>query len=149
MRLRNAYVIRYEGMVKNPATGAVEEIHCTCDFATRNAPPADGRKIPGVIHWVAAAQAVPAEVRLYDRLFRVPEPQDEDYTRDLNPDSLEILTDCYLEAGLRDAAPGARYQFERLGYFSVDPKDSQPGRPVLNRIVPLRDSWAKIAGSGR
>jgi glutaminyl-tRNA synthetase len=88
-------------------------------------------------------------VRLYDRLFRVPEPQDEDYTRDLNPDSLETLTDCYLEAGLRNAAPGSRYQFERLGYFSVDPKDSQPGRPVLNRIVPLRDSWAKIAGSGR
>ncbi len=149
VRLRNAYVVRYAGMVKNEATGAIEEIHCICDFETRNGPPADGRKIPGVIHWVAAAQAVPAEVRLYDRLFRVPEPQDDDYKRDLNPDSLEILTGCYLEAGLGEAAPGTRYQFERLGYFCVDIKDSRTGRPVLNRIVPLRDSWAKIAGGGR
>jgi len=149
VRLRNAYVIRYAGMVKNEATGEIEELHCTCDFETRNGPPADGRKIPGVIHWVAAAQSVPAEVRLYDRLFRVAEPQDDDYTRDLNPDSLEVLAGCRLEASLGAAAPGTRYQFERLGYFSVDIKDSRPGRPVLNRIVVLRDSWAKIAGGGR
>ncbi|MDI9570766.1 MAG: glutamine--tRNA ligase/YqeY domain fusion protein [Pseudomonadota bacterium] len=148
VRLRNAYVIRFERMVKNERTGAIEEIHCTYDPATRSGPPTDGRKVPGVIHWVAAARAVPAEARLYDRLFRVPEPRDDDFTRDLNPDSLVTLTGCQLEAGLRDAAPGTRYQFERLGYFCVDARDSQPGKPVLNRIVPLRDSWAKIAGSG-
>jgi len=149
VRLRNAYVIRFERMVKNERTGTIEEVHCTYDPETRSGPPADGRKIPGVIHWVAAAQAVPAEVRLYDRLFRVPEPRDDDYTRDLNPDSLVTLAGCHLEASLRDAAPGARYQFERLGYFCVDTRDSQPGKTVLNRIVPLRDSWAKIAGSGK
>ena len=149
VRLRNAYVIRYESMVKNEQTGQIEEIHCTYDPETRNAPPADGRKIPGVIHWVAADHAVPAEVRLYDRLFRVPEPKDENYTADLNPDSLTILAGCYVEAGLKDTAPGTGYQFERIGYFCADLKDSRPGKPVFNRIVPLRDSWAKIAGSGK
>jgi len=149
VRLRNAYVIRYENMVKNEQTGQIEEIHCTYDPETRNAPPADGRKIPGVIHWVAADHAVPAEVRLYDRLFRVPEPKDENYTADLNPDSLATLANCYVEAGLKDASPGTGYQFERLGYFCSDLKDSRPGKPVFNRIVPLRDSWAKIAGSGK
>ncbi|MCK9392913.1 MAG: glutamine--tRNA ligase/YqeY domain fusion protein [Syntrophales bacterium] len=146
VRLRNAYVIRYENMVKNEQTGQIEEIHCSYDPETRNAPPADGRKIPGVIHWVAADHAIPAEVRLYDRLFRVAEPKDENYTADLNPDSLSILANCYVEAGLKDAAPGTGYQFERLGYFCADLKDSRPGKPVFNRIVPLRDSWAKIAG---
>lgn len=149
VRLRNAYVIRYENMVKNKQTGQIEELHCTYDPETRNAPPADGRKIPGVIHWVAADHAVPAEVRLYDRLFRVPEPKDENYTADLNPASLATLAGCYVEAGLKDAAPGTGYQFERLGYFCADLKDTQPGKPVFNRIVPLRDSWAKIAGSGK
>ena len=149
VRLRNAYVIRYENMVKNEQTGQIEELHCIYDPETRNAPPADGRKIPGVIHWVAADHAVPAEVRLYDRLFRVPEPKDENYTADLNPDSLATLANCYVEAGLKDATPGSGYQFERLGYFCSDLKDSRPGKPVFNRIVPLRDSWAKIAGSGK
>lgn len=149
VRLRNAYVIRYENMVKNEKTGEIEDIHCTYDPETRNAPPADGRKIPGVIHWVAADHAVPAEVRLYDRLFRVPEPKDENYTADLNPDSLATLTDCYVETNLKDVTPGTGYQFERLGYFCSDLKDSRPGKPVFNRIVPLRDSWAKIAGSGK
>jgi glutaminyl-tRNA synthetase len=149
VRLRNAYVIRYENVVKNKQTGQIEEIHCTYDPETRNAPPADGRKIPGVIHWVAADHAVSAEVRLYDRLFRVPEPKDENYTADLNPDSLATLAGCYVEAGLKDATPGTGYQFERLGYFCADLKDTRPGKPVFNRIVPLRDSWAKIAGSGK
>ncbi|MCX5826755.1 MAG: glutamine--tRNA ligase/YqeY domain fusion protein [Deltaproteobacteria bacterium] len=149
VRLRNAYVIRYESMVKNEQTGQIEEIHCTYDPETRNAPPADGRKIPGVIHWIAADHAVPAEVRLYDRLFRVPEPKDENYTADLNPDSLAILAKCYVEASLKDTIPGTGYQFERLGYFCADLKDSRPGKPVFNRIVPLRDSWAKIAGGGK
>ena len=98
------------------------------------------------IHWVAADHAVPAEVRLYDRLFRVAEPKDENYTADLNPDSLTTLAGCYVEAGLKDAAPGTGYQFERLGYFCADFKDTRPGKPIFNRIVPLRDSWAKIAG---
>ena len=149
VRLRNSYVIRYENMVKNENTGQIEEIHCTYEPETRNAPPADGRKIPWVIHWVAADHTVPAEVRLYDRLFRVPEPKDENYTADLNPDSLATLANCYVEASLTDAAPGTGYQFERLGYFCSDLKDSRPGKPVFNRIVPLRDSWAKIAGSGK
>ncbi len=146
VRLRNAYVIRYENVVQNKQTGQIEEIHCTYDPETRNAPPADGRKIPGVIHWVAADHAVPAEVRLYDHLFRVPEPKDENYTADLNPDSLATLAGCYVERGLKNAAPGTGYQFERLGYFCADLKDSRPGKPVFNGIVPLRDSWAKIAG---
>jgi glutaminyl-tRNA synthetase len=146
VRLRNAYVIRYENVVQNKQTGQIEEIHCTYDPETRNAPPADGRKIPGVIHWVAADHAVPTEVRLYDRLFRVPEPKDENYTADLNPDSLATLAGCYVERGLKNAAPGTGYQFERLGYFCADLKESRPGKPVFNRIVPLRDSWAKIAG---
>jgi glutaminyl-tRNA synthetase len=149
VRLRNAYVIRYEHVVKNKQTGQIEEIHCTYDPETRNAPPADGRKIHGVIHWVAADYAVPAEVRLYDRLFRVPEPQDENYTADLKPDSLATLAGCYVEPGLKNAAPGTGYQFERLGYFCTDLKDSRPGKPVFNRIVPLRDSWAKITGAGK
>ena len=106
----------------------------------------DGR-FPWSLHWVAADHAVPAEVRLYDRLSRVPEPKDENYTADLNPDSLATLAGCYVEASLKDAVQGAGYQFERLGYFCADLKDSQPGKPIFNRIVPLRDSWAKITGS--
>jgi glutaminyl-tRNA synthetase len=147
VRLRNAYVIKYQSMIKDEQTGEVVELHCTYDPETRNGPPPDGRKVEGVIHWVSAAHAVAAEVRLYDRLFQVPDPAsiDDDFTKYLNPGSLETLTSCYVEAGLKDASPGERYQFERLGYFSVDPKDALPGKPVFNRIVTLRDSWAKIA----
>ena len=151
VRLRNAYVIRYESMVKDERTGEVTEIHCTYDPETKNAPPSDGRKIKGVIHWVSAAHAVTAEVRLYDRLFLVPDPAAEhgDFKEYMNPESLEILTPCYVEQSLRDSAPGNRYQFERLGYFCADSKDSQPDRLVFNRIVPLRDSWGKIASQGK
>jgi len=147
VRLRSSYVIKFKDMVKDEKTGKVIELHCTYDPETRNAPPADGRKVEGVIHWVSADHAVQAEVRLYDRLFQVSDPADigDDVAKHLNPGSLEILTTCYVEAGLKDAPPGNRYQFERLGYFSVDSKDSSPGKPVFNRIVALRDSWAKLA----
>jgi glutaminyl-tRNA synthetase len=148
VRLRSAYVIKYAGLVKDEATGEIKEVHCTYDPETRSGPPADGRKVEGVIHWVAADASVPAEVRLYDRLFTVAEPMGVkgDALDYLNPGSLEVLNGCRVEPGLASAAPGSRYQFERTGYFCIDAKDSSPGRLVFNRIVPLRDSWAKIAG---
>jgi glutaminyl-tRNA synthetase len=133
-------------MVKDERTGEVTELHCTYDPQTRNAPPADGRKVPGVIHWVSADHCVPAEARLYDRLFSIENPgSEEDFTKYLNPNSLETITSCYVEQSLKDAKPGSQYQFERMGYFCVDAKDSQAEKLVFNRIVPLRDSWAKIA----
>lgn len=150
VRLRNSYVISFASMVKDEATGEVTELHCTYDPETRDAPPADGRKVKGVIHWVSAEHCVPVEVRLYDRLFSIEEPaSEEDFTRHLNPDSLEVLNTCYAEASLKNAAPGSRYQFERLGYFCADEKDTQEGKPVFNRIVALRDSWAKVSAGGR
>jgi len=146
VRLRNAYIIKYESMVKDEDTGEVIELHCTYDPQTRNAPPADGHKVQGVIHWVSAQHCVPAQVRLYDRLFSIEDPgSEEDFTKYLNPGSLEILTNCYAELGLGNAEPGSKYQFERLGYFCVD-TDALADNPVFNRIVPLRDSWTKIAG---
>ncbi len=145
VRLRNAYVIKFESMVIDEQSGEVVEIHCAYDPRTRNAPPADGRKVPGVIHWVSAHHAVPAEVRLYDRLFSIQDPGgEEDFLNHLNPDSLAILKGCYAESRLANAQPGSQYQFERLGYFCMD-TDAAPGKPVFNRVVPLRDSWAKIA----
>jgi len=147
VRLRNAYVIKFESMMKDEKTGDVTELHCSYDPATLNGPPADGRKVPGVIHWVSAGHAVPAEVRLYDRLFSIENPgSEEDFLKYLNPDSLETLTTCRAEQNLKNAAAGSRFQFERLGYFCVDAKDSTSERLVFNRVVPLRDSWAKIAG---
>lgn len=147
VRLRYAYVIKYAGMVKDERTGRITEVHCTYDPETRNGPPPDGRKVEGVIHWVSAKHAIPVEVRLYDRLFRIPNPMEgeEDFTAYLNPNSLQTLNPCYVEPSLADAKPGDRFQFERLGYFCVDSKDTKPRKPVFNRIVPLRDSWAKIA----
>lgn len=145
VRLRNAYVIKYESMVKDEKTGEVVELHCTYDPQTGNAPPADGRKVQGVIHWVSARHVVPAEVRLYDRLFSIEDPgSEEEFLNYLNPASLTVLTACYAEQSLKNAKPGSQYQFERLGYFSVDP-DTQADKPVFNRIVPLRDSWTKMA----
>ena len=148
LRLRSAYVIKYAGVVKDEVTGEIKEVHCTYDPQTQNAPPADGRKVDGVIHWVAADTSVPADVRLYDRLFTVPEPMGVkgDALDYLNPGSLEVLDGCRVESCLASAAPGSTYQFERTGYFCVDAKDSSPGKLVFNRVVPLRDSWAKIAG---
>ena len=152
VRLRYGYFVKCTGVVKN-AQGGIAEVHCTYDPATRggNAPP-DGRKVKATIHWVSAAQAVSGEVRLYDNLFLNEDPgqveEGQDFTANLNPKSLEVLVDCKLEPALADAAPGARYQFERLGYFCVD-ADSAPGKPVFNRTVTLKDAWAKIEKRGK
>jgi glutaminyl-tRNA synthetase len=150
VRLRNSYVIKFAGVVKDETTGQVTEVHCTYDPETRNAPPADGRKVEGVIHWVSAVHSVPVEVRLYDRLFRVPDPAGAggDIMDYLNPASFEVLSSCRVEPSLKAGKPGDRHQFERIGYFCIDSKDSSPERLVVNRIVPLRDSWGKIAAEG-
>ena len=151
MRLRYAYLVTCTGVVKDEKTGAVREVRCTYDPATRGGNAPDGRKVRGTIHWVSASRAHEAEVRLYDRLFTVERPDDPaaggDFTENLNPDSLRTVR-AKLEPGLAAVEPGARYQFERKGYFSVDPVDSRPGAPVFNRIVPLRDSWAKVEKQG-
>ncbi len=144
VRLRNAYVIKFAGTVKDEKTGEVIELHCTYDPQTRNAPPADGHKVQGVIHWVSAEHCVPAVVRLYDRLFSIDNPgSEEDFTKYLNPHSLETLTTCYAELSLKNAKPGSQYQFERLGYFCTD-LDTTAKQLVFNRIVALRDSWGKV-----
>jgi glutaminyl-tRNA synthetase len=151
VRLRYGYFIRCVEVVKDPATGEVVEIHCTYDPETRSGFAPDGRKVDATIHWVSAAHAVPAEVRLYDRLFLVPDALSEegDFSTYLNPKSLETLKSCRLEPSLAAAAPGVRFQFERLGYFCVDSADSSEQAPVFNRTVTLRDAWAKIAEKGR
>jgi glutaminyl-tRNA synthetase len=147
VRLRYAYFATCKNVVKDDQ-GKVIEIHCTYDPATRggNNPP-DGRKVKATIHWVSAAHAVDAEARLYDNLFNKEDPsqveEGKDFTSNLNPNSLEVLTHCKLEPSLAAAAAGARYQFERLGYFCAD-TDSKPGKPVFNRTVALKDTWAKI-----
>jgi glutaminyl-tRNA synthetase len=148
VRLRYGYFIKCVGAVKDPKTGQVLEVHCTYDPETRSGFAPDGRKVDATIHWVSANHSIPAVVRLYDRLFQVADPMGEgdDFTKQLNPKSLEILNSCRVESSLADAAPGSRYQFERLGYFCIDAKDSSPGGLVLNRVVSLRDSWAKVAG---
>ncbi len=147
VRLRYAYFITCERVVKDEESGEVIELHCTYDPATKGGDAPDGRKVRGTLHWVSAAHALQAEVRLYDRLFLKDDPGDtaegSDFISNLNPDSLEILESCYVEPSLAGAKPGSRYQFERLGYFCVDP-DSSSGSLVFNRTVPLRDSWAKI-----
>jgi glutaminyl-tRNA synthetase len=148
VRLRYGYFITCTGVVKDQASGEILEIHCTYDPATRggNAPP-DGRKVKSTIHWVSAAHAIDAEVRIYDNLFTKEDPnqveEGQDFTANLNPQSLEVITNGKLEPGLANVAPGALYQFERLGYFCVD-LDSAPGKPVFNRTVALRDTLAKI-----
>jgi glutaminyl-tRNA synthetase len=139
VRLRWGYFIICNSVVKNEA-GEVVEIHCTYDPATRGGNAPDGRKVKATIHWVSAAHAVDAEVRLYNSLFKTEIPSD---IGDLNPDSLEVLTDCKLEPALGQLKAFDRCQFERLGYFCADP-DSAPGRPVFNRTVALRDTWSKI-----
>jgi glutaminyl-tRNA synthetase len=148
-RLRNAYLITCTDVVKD-AQGAIVELRCTYDPATRGGDAPDGRKVKATLHWVSAAHAVEAEVRLYDRLFSVEDPDGAaskagtDFIDLLNPRSLEVLTQCKLEPSLAAAPAGARFQFERLGYFAADP-DSRPGSPVFNRTVSLKDTWAKIA----
>ena len=139
VRLRYAYFVTCTSVVKDDQ-GEVVEVHCTYDPATRGGDAPDGRRVKSTLHWVSAAHAVDAEVRLYDHLFDREDPRDEN---DLNPNSLEVLTACKLEPGLAGAHPGDRYQFERVGYFCAD-LDSAPGKLVFNRTVQLRDTWAKI-----
>jgi glutaminyl-tRNA synthetase len=146
VRLKHAYYIKCEQLVKD-AQGNIIELHCTYDPKSRGGWSSDGRKVRGTLHWVSAAHAVDAEVRLYGHLFTVPNPGEEggDIEKYLNKNSLEILKNCKLEPNLSNAAPGSRYQFLRLGYFYADPLVSTDGRLVFNRIVPLKDTWAKIA----
>ncbi|MBU0988065.1 MAG: glutamine--tRNA ligase/YqeY domain fusion protein [Proteobacteria bacterium] len=148
VRLRYAYFIKCVDVIKDKHTGQVVELHCTYDPETKGGDAPDGRKVKATLHWVSAAHAIEAEVRLYDHLFSVPNPQDAkdglDFKDHINPNSLETLTGCQLEPSLAQAAPGSRFQFERLGYFCVDAVDATNQRPVFNRTVTLRDSWAKI-----
>jgi glutaminyl-tRNA synthetase len=147
VRLRYAYFIRCQEVVKDPASGEVLELRCTYDPLTRGGDAPDGRKVQGTLHWVAAARAVSAEVRLYGHLFTRENPDDVapggHFTDSINPASLEVLSGCRLEPSLAAAAPGSRFQFERMGYFCAD-SDSRPGAPVFNRSVTLRDTWAKV-----
>jgi len=146
VRLRGGYFITCTGVVKDDA-GAVVEVHCTYDPQTRSGNAPDGRKVKSTIHWVSAEHAIDAEVRLYENLFATENPGDvpegQDFTVNLNPNSLEVLTTAKLEPSLAGAKPGDRYQFERLGYFCAD-LDPKAGALVFNRTMPLRDTWAKI-----
>ena len=146
VRLRFAYIIQCEDVIKD-ADGHITEIHCRLDPETRSGAPASGRKVKGTIHWVSAAHALPAQVRLYDRLFTEPNPDGttgQDFKAFLNPDSLKIMSEARVEPSLAEARPGAQFQFERTGYFVADSVDSRPDQLVFNRVVSLRDSWAKI-----
>jgi len=155
VRLRYAYFITCIGVTKDPATGEVVELRCTYDPATRGGDAPDGRKVKSTLHWVSAEHALDAQVRLYDHLFSVKNPDDVEeggrFTAHLNPHSLEVLTGCKIAPSLKGASPESRFQFERLGYFCVDPDSTAEGL-VFNRIVTLRDEWAKIekqGGAGR
>jgi glutaminyl-tRNA synthetase len=145
VRLRYAYIIKCVEVVKDPATGEVVELRCTHDPSTLRSSVPDAPRVKATLHWVSAPHALEAEVRVYDRLFTVEDvgAQPEDWKTYLNPQSLQVLQPCRLEPSLAGAAPGSRFQFERQGYFCVD-ADSAPGRPVFNRTVSLRDTWAKI-----
>ena len=147
VRLRFGYIIKCESFVKNAQTGEIEEIHCSYDPQTRGGYAPDGRKVQGTIHWVSAQHALDAEVRMYDRLFNVVNPnrpeEGKTFTDYLTPDSLKLMSGCKVEPSLASAAPGAKFQFERKGYFCAD-LDSRPDHLVFNLTVPLRDTWAKI-----
>ena len=144
VRLKHAYIIKCESVVKDEQTGEVVELRCTYDPATRSGMSTEGRKVKGTLHWVSAAHALEAEVRLYDHLFTRENPEEEDdFRNNLNPNSLEVLTNCWVEPSLQDAAPGSRFQFLRQGYFIIDPV-STDDKLTFNRIVSLKDTWAKI-----
>ena len=152
VRLRYAYFITCTGVIKDEQTGEITELRCSYDPETRGGSAPDKRKVKGTLHWVSAQHSVKAEVRLYDRLFTAENPEsatdDGDFTSCLNPDSLEVLSSCHAEPSLTESSPGDRLQFERQGYFNVDPVDSRPDSLVFNRTVPLRDSWAKMEKKG-
>ncbi|WP_417385053.1 glutamine--tRNA ligase/YqeY domain fusion protein [Gimesia sp.] len=147
VRLRYAYFVTCVDVIKDE-NGEVIELHCTYDPETKGGDAPDGRKVKATLHWVSEAHALDAEVRLYDHLFSTPDPEDVpedvDYKTNLNPHSLQVLSGCKLEPSLKEAGPGSRFQFERLGYFCVDTRDSTPGKPVFNRTVTLRDTWARL-----
>jgi glutaminyl-tRNA synthetase len=148
VRLRYAYYIKCEQVIKDEKTGKIIELRCTYDPETKGGWSSDGRKVRGTLHWVSASHAIKAEVRLYDRQFITENPTGvkagADFMDYLNPNSLEILSSCRVEPSLAVASPGSRYQFERLGYFCVDSVDPHEGALVFNRTATLRDSWAKI-----
>jgi len=157
VRLRHAFFVRCEEVVKNPTTGAIVEVRCSYDPATRGGNAPDGRKVKGTLHWVSATEGIPAEIRLYDRLFNSPDPEDlpegQDFTSNLNPNSRVVLRNAVVEPSIGGDPAGTRYQFERTGYFISDLHDSKPGALVFNRIVTLRDTRARrgereLAGSG-
>jgi glutaminyl-tRNA synthetase len=150
VRLKHAYFIKCEKVIKDDKTGDVIELRCTYDPGTKSGEAQDGRRVKGTLHWVSSAHAVPAEVRIYNSLFTRESPEeDDDFRQSLNPDSLEIISDCMVEPSLAAAEPGTCYQFLRHGYFSVDTKHSTPQKPVFNRAVSLRDTWAKIEKAER
>jgi glutaminyl-tRNA synthetase len=153
VRLRYAYFIRCDSVIKDKQTGRITELHCTYDPATHGGSAPDGRKVKATLHWVSGRHAIDAEVRIYENLFTKENPMDveegKNFTDYINPNSLEILTGCKLEPSIGNAQPGDRYQFERMGYFCVDGKYSQPGKPVFNRTVTLKDTWAKIQKAGQ
>jgi len=151
VRLRYAYYITCVGVIRDDRSGEITGLHCTYDPATRGGDSPDGRKVKATLHWVSAEHAVEAEARVYNYLLLKPDPDDveegKDFKSIINPDSLEILSSCKCEPCLADAKPGSRYQFERLGYFCADP-DSSGMKPVFNRIVTLKDTWAKVQKKG-
>jgi glutaminyl-tRNA synthetase len=152
VRLRYAYIIKCSEVIKDPITGAIKELRCTYDPETKSGSSQSKRKVKATIHWVAASHAVTAEVRLYNHLFTKENPDDvpdgSDWLANLNPNSLEHLTNCRIEPFLANAKPGERFQFERLGYFCVDSEDTSAGKLVFNRTVTLRDTWARLEKSG-
>jgi glutaminyl-tRNA synthetase len=151
VRLRYGYFITCQEVIKD-AAGEIVELRCTYDPATRGGDSPDGRKVQGTIHWVSAARGLDCELRMYDRLFAVPDPEaggdDVDFTKALNPTSLITVSGAKIEPGVVTDAAGTRYQFERTGYFMSDPVDSRPDRLVFNRTVTLRDSWVKVVAKG-
>lgn len=153
IRLRYAYFIKCVDVKKDPSTGEIAELHCTYDPETRGGDSPDGRKVKATLHWVSAAHALEAEVRLYDTLFTVRDPNDvpdgADWKSNLNPNSLQVLTGCRVEPSLAKAKPGGRFQFERMGYFCLDAAYKKPGKLVFNRTVTLRDEWARLLRSGK
>ena len=151
VRLRYACYITCQAVVRDPDTSEITELRCTYDPESVGGSTPDGRRVRGTLHWVSAPHSIEAEVRLYDYLLVDPDGESEEDSRDfvslLNPDSLQVITDCRVEPSLAEAAPGSRFQFERQGYFCVDARESKAGAPVFNRTVSLRDSWARIEQS--
>jgi glutaminyl-tRNA synthetase len=147
VRLKGAYIIKCEEVIKDSQTGKVTELRCTYDPDTRSGQDISGKKVKGVIHWVSAEHGLPATVRIYENLFTVENPDDVeegmDFTSNINPNSVSVQSDCIVEPALADGDPESRYQFMRKGYFFRDPKDSSKEKLVFNRIVGLRDTWAK------